>query len=61
MNFSHRESQDWQYEAFEHQSRVNPVVRYRRTIDEMDNKLNTWGINMSERSANEAQNYYSHG
>ena len=42
-----RDTQDWQLEAYEMQSKHNRFVRHQRTIDEMERSISTWGRNMS--------------
>ena len=43
-----RTTQDWQIEAYEMRGRHNSMVRHQRTIDEIEHKFATWGVNMSE-------------
>lgn len=47
-----REVQDWQLDVYEMQGRHNRFVRHQRTIDEMERRVSTWGINMSKRNIN---------
>jgi hypothetical protein len=50
MNYtSTRQTQDWQLEAYEMQSKHNRFIRHQRTINEMDCHPTQWGVNMSER------------
>lgn len=49
-----RQTQDWQIEVYEMQSKHNRFIRHQRTINEMDNNPKTWGVNMSERKRHES-------
>ncbi len=45
-----RETQDWQIEAYEMQSKHNRFVRHQRTINEMEYGGIQWGKNMSQQN-----------
>ncbi len=44
-----RQTQDWQLEAYDMQSKHNNYVRHQRVIEEMNRQPTTWGVNMSVR------------
>lgn len=43
-----KQTQDWQIEVYEMQSKHNRFVRHQRAIDEMERNGVTWGRNMSK-------------
>ena len=43
-----KQTQDWQIDAYEMRGKHNSMIRHQRTIDEMEHKVVTWGVNMSE-------------
>lgn len=43
-----RGTQDWQIDAYEMRGKHNSMIRHQRNIDEMEYKVATWGVNMSE-------------
>lgn len=44
-----KQTQDWQIEAYEMQSKHNRFIRHQRVMEEMNNQPTRWGVNMSER------------
>lgn len=43
-----RQTQDWQIDVYEMRGKHNSIIRHQRTIEEMEYKVVTWGVNMSE-------------
>ena len=43
-----RGTQDWQVDAYEMRGKHNSMIRHQRNVDEMEHKVTTWGVNMSE-------------
>lgn len=41
-------TQDWQIEAYDMNTKHNSLIRHQRVVDEMERRVPTWGVNMSE-------------